>query len=176
MARRWKYLLGPSRSAVAAYTEPSGSTMTRTHTLICPMMVRRAPSEASGISTCSVAGDVASAPRPGFAGITAELGFRTPATTGPVVSVICASGLCGAGSGAGVPCDPSMRTPVQARAMTTIPASNALSKTRGLGDCAMDDADFVVARSAAGRVIRTDVGSGTVGSGTVGSDTTIAAG
>src|SRR5215469_14740904 len=59
MATRSKYLLGPVRSGVAAKTEPSWSTMTRTQTLTCPRMVRRAFFGMSGITSWSDDGELA---------------------------------------------------------------------------------------------------------------------
>src|SRR5471032_2328635 len=101
MARRWKYLLGPIRSAVAANTEPSWSTMTRTHTLICPLMVRRALRGTSGITSCGADDEVARPLRLCFRGNIVGLGSATSAIAGAAAPGICDSELSVGGDGAG---------------------------------------------------------------------------
>ena len=73
MASRSKYLLGPVRSATAASTEPSWSTITRTHTLMCPRMDRRALVGTSGITSLR-RGEVATSLRAGVVVDTTETG------------------------------------------------------------------------------------------------------
>src|SRR5580704_2804809 len=141
--------------------------MTRTHTLTCPRMVRRAPGETSGITSSIARGKVPASLRGGFVVETAATGALTSACAAGVLAGVCNKEPTGAwrGGGAGVRWLLIRLTPIQTSARITTAPTITVSKPLGFGSCVTDGAGLAAAGLKCWGTVRNGAGSVVLGSG-----------
>src|SRR5580693_4036211 len=153
--------------------------MTRTHTLTCPRMVRRALGETSGITSSIAGGDVPASLRASFAVETAETGAVTCAGADGVVAGVCNRDPTGAwtGGGVGVRWLLIRLTTVQTSARITTTPTITVSRPRGFRCDVTDGAGRAASGASCAVAVRGGAGSALRGSGaTNATGSTVAAG